>query len=110
MSCVSFLLPMACVRCVAFGGEHAQAVPPPASAEVGGVGVARAPELPGEVEQGAEQGGAVVVQQLHQVRLEDEAAQLNQVPGALPPCLGPIARVGAGAGGIEAVTHHHQPP
>ncbi len=101
---------MPCISGITFGLEGAQPGPSPAGAEVGGVGIARAAELPGEVQQRAEQGGAVVVQQLHQVSLGDKAAQLDQVAGALASCLGPIAGIGAGAGGVQPVTCHRQPP
>ncbi len=84
---------------LAIGGEHPQAVPAPPGTEIGRIMITHAPELPGEVQQRAEQGGAIVVEKLHQVRLGDQAAQLDQVPGALAPGLGPIACVGAGAGG-----------
>ena len=58
------LLPVPCIGRVAFGGEHAQAVPPPACAEVARVFVAITPKLAGEVQQRAEQGSAVIVHQL----------------------------------------------
>ena len=105
-----FLLPVACVRRVTFGLEGAQASPSPTCAKVGRIGAARAPEVPGHVQERPEQGGAVVVQQLDQVGLEDEAAQLDQVSGALLSRLGPIAGVIACACGIEAVAFNHQPP
>lgn len=101
-----FLLPS--LRGVLVRLEGAQPGPSPSGAEVFGISAACVPELPGHVQERAEQGDAVVVQQLHQVGLEDETAQLDQVSGALASCLDPVACVGAG--GIEAVTFHHQPP
>lgn len=90
--------------------EGAQAATAPVCAQLGGIFVARAPKLPGRVQQGAEQGGAVVVQQLHQLGLNSEAAQLDQVTGALAACLRPVAGVRAGACGIQAVTLYRQAP
>ena len=75
-----------------------------------GVGIARTLELPGHVQEGAEQSGAVVVQQLHQVCLEDEATEFDQVACALAPFACPIAGVLASTVGIKAVTQHRQPP
>jgi len=107
---LSFLLPSLHGGCILVCLEGAQPGPLPAGAEVAGVGITCAAELPGQIKECAEQGGAVIVQQLHQVGLGDEAAQLDQVPGALAPRLGPIAGIGAGAYGVQPDTCHCQPP
>ncbi len=105
-----FLLPVACICGILVRFKGAHPGPSPAGAEVRGIFVAHALELCCHVQQCPEQGCAVVVQQLHQVGLKDEAAQLDQVAGALAARLGPIAGVGQGASGVEAITHHYQPP
>ena len=98
------------MRHVPFRLESAHSGSPPAGAKVGGVRVACFPKLRGEVQKRAEQGGAIVVQQLDQVGFNDEATEFDQATGSFTSCLGPIAGVGSGAIGIEAVTLHHQPP
>jgi len=64
-------------------------------------GVFGAVELIGEVEEGAEEGGAIVAQQLDKAGFLDESAEFDEVPCALAACLGPIAHVGAGHLGIQ---------
>ena len=99
---------MLCLSRIAFGRKGAQAAPAPPRAKMAGVVVAHAPELAGNLQQRPEQGGAIVLDQLNQPSLGDQAAEFDQTPGALTAFLDPIARVGAGACGIEPVTR--QPP
>ena len=73
-------------------------------------GIFGAVELIGEVEEGAEEGGAVVAQQLDQAGLLDESAEFDEVAGAFAACLGPIARVGAGHLGVQPTTLNGCPP
>ena len=103
-------MPMLCLSRIAFGRKGAQAGPAPPRPEVGGVVVTQAPELAGNLQKRPEQGGAIVLDQLDQPSLGDQAAEFDQMPGALAAFLDPIARVGAGACGIEPVTRHGQPP
>ncbi len=58
----------------------------------------------------AEQGSAIVVQQLDEAGLLNQPTQLDKVACPLAPLPCPIARVGTGTGGIEAVTFHCQAP
>ena len=55
----------------------------------------------GEIEERAEQGGAVIVHQFDQAGLLHQAAEFDEVTGALAPRLGPVAHVGAGFLGIQ---------
>ena len=63
-----------------------------------------------DVQQGAEQGSAVVVQQLDQSGLLHEAAQFDELAGACAPFLRPIAGVMAGTGEVEPILLHGQAP
>jgi len=57
-------------------------------------GVVRSAEPVGQLHEGAEEGGAIVVGQLDQAGFLDEAAELDEVAGALAACLGPVSHVG----------------
>lgn len=63
----------------------------------------------GEFEEGAEQGGTIIVDQLDQTRLLHQAAEFDQMAGSGTSILHPLARVVAGAVTIEAIAQHHQP-
>ena len=63
-----------------------------------------------QLQEGTEQGGAVIFGQLDQAGFVHEAAQLDQVACALASFTRPIAGVRASACGVEAVTLHHQAP
>ena len=78
--------------------EGAEAAPAPACGKMARIvaGVVCAAELVGEVQKGAEEGGAVVVHQFDQAGFLYEAAEFDEVAGALAARLGPIAHVGAG--------------
>lgn len=64
----------------------------------------------GEIEEGAEEGGAIIVHELDEAGLPHQAAELDEVAGARSPVLNPLAGVGAGTGEIEPVTPHGQAP
>ena len=93
------------------GIESAQAAPAPAREEIGPASPLAFVFLPlqpiGDVEEGAEQGGAVVIQQLDKAGFLHEAAQLDEVACALAPQFGPVARVRAGAGGVQPMPLHY---
>jgi hypothetical protein len=55
----------------------------------------------GDLKEGAEKGGAIVVDQRDEPGLLHEAAEFDQMAGALAACLGPVAHVGAGSVGGE---------
>ena len=94
--------------------EGAQSAPPPACHEVGRLCflafiLFRLPlQLAGEFEESAEQGGAVVSNQLDEPGLLHEAAELDELPGACAPVLDPLAGVVAGTGAIEPIAQHGQ--
>jgi hypothetical protein len=99
----------ACVRLspsahgIAIGIEGAKATTAPACGEMASIvaGVIRSAQPVGQVHEGAEQCGAVVVHQLDQAGLLHQATEFDEVSGALTARLGPIAHVGAGLLGIE---------
>ena len=105
-------MPLLHVLGVAFGFECSHPGSSPACNQIGGHGavIVTIPELSGQLQQCAEQSCSVIIRQLHQVCFDDQAAEFDQVPCSFTACLGPIARVDAGACGIEAVTFHCQPP
>ena len=63
-----------------------------------------------DVQQRPEQGGAVVVQQLDQPGLLDEAAQFDELPCACASFLHPVAGVVTGLGEGEPILLHGQAP
>ncbi len=65
--------------------------------------VPSAPELVGQLHHGAEEGGAVVVQQFGEASLLDEAAEFDELACACTPFLDPIAGVVQGLGALDAV-------
>ena len=65
-------------------------------------GATFAPEPIGQLQERAQQRGAIVTSEIDQAGLLDEAAQLDQLPGAGAAFDGPGAIVGAGADGISA--------
>ncbi len=78
--------------------KGAQSAVPPGCGELGwraGVGtrvrVPSAPELVGEIHHGAEQCGAVVVQQFDEAGFLDEAAEFDKLSCSCPAFLDPIA-------------------
>ncbi len=90
----------------AVGVEGFEAFAAPAVCEMAGVdaGLSESLQAIGEFEEGAEEGGAVILHQFNQAGLVDEAAELDEVTGAGAACLGPIAHVGAGHDGGEPMT------
>ncbi len=64
------------------------------------------PKLIGDGEEGAEEGGAIVVYQFDKSRLLDEATELDEMARAGPSVLYPLPCIGASTGGIEAVPLH----
>jgi len=93
-------------RGVTVGLEGAEAAAAPACGEVARIvaGVVRSTEPIGEIKEGAEQGRAVVVGQFDEAGFLDQAAEFDEVTGALAAFLGPIAHVGASLAGIEPMT------
>ena len=65
-------------------------------------------QLIGEVEEGTEHCGAIVVDQFDEAGLLHQAAELDQMAGALPPLADPIAYVGERAVAIEPIAQHGQ--
>ncbi len=63
-------------------------------------------ELIGQAEECAEQCDAIVVDQLDEAGLLDEAAEFDQVAGSRAPVLDPLPAIVSGARQIEAVTQH----
>ena len=63
-----------------------------------------------EFEEGAEQCGAVVVQQFDQAGFLHEAAQLDELAGACAPFLHPVACIVSGAGEGKPILLHGQAP
>lgn len=94
-------------RCV--GIEGAQAAASPTGKQHGAASVLAFILLQPvcQLQEGAEQGCAIIVGQLDEAGFLDEATQLDQVPRALAPFARPISGVRASACGIEAVTLHH---
>ena len=82
----------------------------PAGAKMGWIFVIHAAQPSGHLQQCAEQGGAIVVQQFDQLGLDHQAAQLDQMAGALPARLGPVARVSPGADSFGAGDSLATPP
>ena len=90
------------IRRHSIGIEGAQATAAPDGGELLGRAIvirASVAELIGEIEEGAEQGGAIVVGQLDKAGFLHQAAQLDQMAGAFAAYLGPIAHVGASLSG-----------
>src|SRR5713101_8705371 len=78
--------------CRAIRIERAQATPAPGDGELrrrAVVIVAAVSKLIGEFEEGAEEGGAIVVGQLDQAGFLDEAAELDELAGTFAACPGP---------------------
>ena len=94
------------------GVEGTQAAVPPSGEQIGAalVRMCTASQPVRQLQEGAEQGGAIIVRQLDQARLVDEATEFDQVACTLAPFARPIAGIRAGACGDEAVTLHHQSP
>jgi hypothetical protein len=92
------------------GIEFAQAAAAPAGEQIGAADslISSILKATGEVEEGAEQGGAVIVDELDQAGFLDEAAELDEMAGAGTTILDPLAGIVAGTREIEAVTLHGQ--
>ena len=97
--------------------EGAHPLPPPSCPKVGWrfcpaflVSILLQLQLAGNVQQRAEQGGAVIVQQLDQPGFLHEAAQLDELAGACAPFLHPVAGVVTGAGEGGPILLHGQAP
>lgn len=84
--------------CSSVGLEGTQPAPPPARPEIGRAGavIGLLTELIGEVEEGAEQGGTVVLDEFDQPGFLDQAAEFDEVAGAGAAVLNPL-RVSARA-------------
>jgi hypothetical protein len=90
---------------VAVGVKSPEAASAPSRGEVPGIVACVVTAQPfGELEERPEQGRAVIVRQLDQAGFLDQAAELNEMAGALAACLGPIAHVGASLLRVESVT------
>lgn len=87
-------------RCWRIGIESTQ----PALAPSGGellwcafVSLTPVPQLIRDFEEGAEEGGAIVIDEFDEAGLLDEAAEFDEVAGAGAPVLDPLAMIAAGA-------------
>ncbi len=60
-------------------------------------------QAPCQLQEGTEQGGAIIVQQFDEASLLHEAAKLDELAGAGPALLHPVAGVGAGLSKPHAV-------
>jgi hypothetical protein len=87
------------------GLESPQSPPAPTRPEVGRgyVRVLIVLQPAGQLKEGAEKCGAIVVDQLHQSGLLHQAAEFDQVPGARPPILDPLPGIVTSAGEIEPI-------
>ena len=105
-----FLLPMPYLYGITLGLESAQSPPSPACKLIGLayllVSILLQPVR--QFEEGAQQRRAIIVHQLDQPGLLDQAAELNQVSCARTPVLHPLAGVIASTIPIETVTQHGQ--
>lgn len=104
-----FLLPEPCVT---VGIEGTEATPPPAYGEMAGIviRVGGFAQPVGQRQEGAEERGAIIVHQLDQSGLLDQTAEFDQLAGACPSVLNPLAGILAGACQIESIALHGQPP
>jgi hypothetical protein len=97
--------------CRFIGVEGAEAASAPGSCELPGravIPLAARPKLIGDVEEGAEEGGTIIVDEFDEARLLDEAAEFDEMACARPSILHPVPCISAGASGIEAVLEHGQ--
>jgi hypothetical protein len=60
----------------------------------------------GQFEEGAQEGGAIVLDQLHQPGFPHEAAELDEIAGAGASVLHGLPGIGAGAVAIEPIAQH----
>lgn len=66
-------------------------------------------EQVGQTKESSKQSGSIIIGEIDQARLLDEAAQLNELTGASSALDGPGAIVGACAGGLKAGHGRHRP-
>lgn len=94
------------------GIKRPQPAPSPTRHEIGRTGtiLAAQPQLIGNPEQRPEDGGAIVVDQFDQPGLLNEAAQLDQMPGAGASIMHPLPLVVAGPSALETIVLHGQMP
>ena len=86
---------------IPLGLEHPEPPPPPARARIAETFSLAfnlffflpVLQLIGEFEEGAEQGGAIVVDQIHQPRFLHQAAELDELAGAGAALLHPVTGV-----------------
>ena len=82
-----------------FGFKNSASAPPPDLHQ----GCASLPfEQVGQTEECSKQSGSIIIGEIDQARLLDEAAQLDELAGASTALDGPGAIVGACAGGLKA--------
>jgi hypothetical protein len=97
--------PVLLCRGVLVGIEGAQAAAAPADEKVGPayflVFILSQLELVCDLEEGTEQGSAVIVGQLDEAGLLHEATQLDEVTRALAPLTYPVPGVRAGTGRVQ---------
>lgn len=113
LRCRSSNLRPACGLCLGLAllVKGAKAGVAPAGAELGGRRLVVAVlQIGGEFEEGAEEGGAVVVHQLDETSLGDEAAELDEMTGAVAARSGPVAGVRAGLGSLGPCDGLATPP
>ena len=92
--------------------SKAQASPPPSRHEIGRASavVAAILELSSQLEEGPQQRGTIVVDELDEPGFLDEAAEFDQMPGAGAAVLHPLPLVVAGSIAIEPIPQHSQVP
>ncbi len=94
------------------GIEGPQPEPAPPGSQIGRTGaiVGSMSELIGEPEERPEQGGAIIVDQLDQSSLLDEAAEFDEMAGAGATVLHPLPLVVAGLAALDPIPQHGQMP
>jgi hypothetical protein len=93
--------------------EGAEAAAAPSGGELLGRSViilAPDPQLVGDVEEGAQHSGAIVVHQFDEAGLLDETTKFDEMACPRASVLHPLPRIGASVIAIEAVLQHGQAP
>jgi hypothetical protein len=95
------------------GIEGAEAASAPGSGELRWGAIitfATETKLIGDIEESAEEGGPIIVDDINQAGLLDETTELDEMACARASVLHPLPRIGASAITIEAVLQHGQAP
>jgi hypothetical protein len=95
------------------GIEGAEAAAAPGSGELRWGAIitfATETKLIGDIEESAEEGGPIIVDDINQAGLLDETTEFDQMACARASILDPLPRIGASAIAIEAVLQHGQAP